>query len=134
MGWQPNTHYKPGTPIRSDDLNSIAQAAARGNGTPFECDGLHTADRSYLSQAAGGTTNVIYPVKMKEPLAPGAYDFPARAIGYILIQGGSEPDSLEVSTDEIDVVNYSPNIFAPKDGFVIVEQIYGVNVAKHSAC
>ena len=135
-GWRPAGQFKKAG-LNSDvveNLNAMADAAGRANAVDFGKEGIHTSQGFYQTSQSQSVTVSFKWALAKTPLSPGTWDFPTIAMGTVLNPGGSQPNSLVRSTDEIEMVNYSPNIFAPQDGLVLVAEINQIWVAIHAAC
>jgi len=135
-GWRPAGQFKK-SGLNSDvvdNLNAMSDAAGRANAIDFGKEGIHTASGFYSAGGQQAVTVSFQWALAKTPLSPGTWDFPTVAMGTKLSPGGSQPNSLVRSSEDVEMVNYSPNIFAPQDGLVLLAEINQIWVAIHAAC
>lgn len=96
--------------------------------------GLNNGVGFFPDFSEDASSSVVQFAKLTNALHPGSYEFPSRAKAVLLIDGGSVPDSMNVGPQEIDVVNYSPNIFGPPSGVVEVVPKGSLWIARHASC
>ena len=135
-GWRPAGQFKKDGLNRDvvENLNAMADAAGRANAVDFSEEGIHTSAGFYKTGKQLSSTVSFKWAIAKSPLSPGTWEFPAMATGLSLESGGSQPNSLKKTTEEVEMINYSPNIFAPQDGLVLLVDVDGLWVAIHAAC
>ena len=109
-------------------LNSIGDAVQRANNMDFGREGIHTQHGFYATgtqQSSPGSTLKI--AILQDALMPGTYDLPGVAKAKLLhVLSGN---NLSISSDLIDIVNYSTSIYGPIGGLVFSQTFEGLNVA-----
>lgn len=127
--FRPGGNYVPGGPLPSNAaFQALMDQVALLSKTP-QVPGFYGAMGFFPEDKAVGAVDEW--VTCLEPLMPGAFDFPSYARAQLLT---GRPGPLQNSGEPVDIVNYSPNIFAPTGGLVLVDRSSSPSIAKHSSC
>lgn len=128
--FQPNSGQ-----ITADDLNEIVrqlELLSQDRGPGLYCGAGFFPDRG----GDDAVESAVRVARVTEPMPPGSDEFPSTTKAVLLGGGGAIQNSLTATSTSVDVVNYSPNLFAPTNGlvFMLPGPISGVWIAIHTAC
>ena len=132
-GWRPAGQFKKAG-LNSEvveNLNAMADSAARANVMDFGKEGIHTSQGFYSTGGSQAQSSVMKIVLLQDALLPGTYDLPGQAKGAIMELGSN--NRLAQTSEVVDVVNYSTSIYGPIGGLVLAQEWSGVLVAVGSS-